>query len=175
MQKTPRVFIDMDGTIVDIYSIENYLTKMYQEDFFYSLPTYKNTLEAVILFMRKHPDIECATLSSAMSENPGTIPGKNHWLDQKIPADIRFGRIFTEYGRPKSDFIKGGISSSDYLLDDHSPNLIQWEEAGGTGIKVLNQINGSGIKWKKQSISYLDKPQETVAKIERIVLFHAPS
>lgn len=173
--KKIRVFVDMDGTIADLYSIKNYLTEMYKEDFFYSLPAYRNTLEAIILFKLKHPEIPCSTLSSAMSENPGTVPGKNYWLDRNIPADVRFERIFTEYGKPKADFIKGGISSNDYLLDDHSPNLIQWENAGGTGIKVINQINGSGIKWKKQSISYLDPPQETVAKIERIVLFNAPS
>ena len=44
------------------------------------------------------------------------------------------------------------IDEDDILLDDYSKNLIEWVEAGGTAIKVRNNINCSGKTWKGDTI-----------------------
>lgn len=41
----------------------------------------------------------------------------------------------------KSLFVKRALTRNDILLDDYQPNLIEWERAGGTSVKVLNGVN----------------------------------
>ena len=40
------------------------------------------------------------------------------------------------------------LTKEDVLVDDHTPNLIEGEAAGGTGVKWLNGINGNGGRFE---------------------------
>ena len=59
---------------------------------------------------------------------------KMKWLDKYIPEIDAYHRFFTICGTSKSEAIKD-LSSNDILLDDHSPNLNEWIEAGGESHK----------------------------------------
>ena len=40
------------------------------------------------------------------------------------------------------------LCAADILIDDHTPNLHRWEEAGGIGVKWLNEINGNNGRFE---------------------------
>ena len=56
------------------------------------------------------------------------------------------------------------IDKNSYLLDDYTKNLIEWESAGGVGIKRLTKVadNSTG-KWKGLAIRQLAELAEAVA------------
>lgn len=172
MREGKRVFWDMDGTLVNPFDIPDYLQKMNESyEFFFNLPEYKNMLGALILFVEKHSDKIPSKILSAGNGNPGCLPGKDFWLDTKIPnsTNVKIERIYTEIGKPKAAFIEGGIGPGDYLIDDFSKNLLEWEAHGGTGIKLINQINGSGKNWNKACVNIQDEPEAILAQIEKII------
>lgn len=81
-------------------------------------------------------------------------------------------RIFVKYNDNKKDYIDGGITSSDYLIDDYTKNLIDWKNAGGTGIKYLNGINHTNKTWegfllKNSENLYTDLEQILVNDIDK--------
>ena len=68
------------------------------------------------------------------------IPYKSRY-NHSVGVSRTYHRFFTICGTSKSEAIKD-LSSNDILLDDHSPNLNEWIEAGGKAIKILNEYNG---------------------------------
>lgn len=50
--------------------------------------------------------------------------------------------------------LKREITRMDVLLDDYMPNLINWQKAGGTSVKVLNGINSPTDKFHCISVAW---------------------
>lgn len=55
--------------------------------------------------------------------------------------------------------LKREITKFDVLLDDYTPNLENWQKAGGTAVKVVNEINSSSndfpcisVAWQSEGI-----------------------
>ncbi len=163
--KNARLFIDMDGTIVNFYEKEGYLTDMYRKDFFRTLKPHQNVLDAVLMFMEKYPCIPCYILSSVLAGNPNCTQEKIAWLEKHVPLSFQGYRIFVPEGHQKNKYIPN-ISENDILFDDYSTNLIEWERAGGRAIKAINNINGKGERWKKNTTFYQDSPEKILADIE---------
>ena len=82
-------------------------------------------------------------LKSAFGISPNiyALKEKNNWLNKYLPELPIEKRIFVPYGDVKYKYLPSKITSFDYLIDDHTKNLLDWKEAGGTGIKFLNGIN----------------------------------
>ena len=57
------------------------------------------------------------------------------WIQKNLPAIPLENIIIVPYHESKLDYIKGNIDKSYTLIDDYSPNLIEWEQAGGNAIK----------------------------------------
>lgn len=165
-----RIFVDMDGTIADIHGQENWFERTKEEeDFFQKLNPFNNLIVALFLIKFQYKGkVEICSLSS-VDDNRKTnyaVKSKCYWIDEN--ADFIEKRIFSINGQPKSNFVKR-ITKRDILLDDYSKNLIDWVNSGGTGIKVKNNINCSGISWNGPVIYNQDSISAIVTAIDDII------
>ena len=139
-----RIFVDMDGTLAKWNNVS--LEKLYMKNYFKDLePNLK------ILFNIKNRIAEgqdVYILSSFLDDSKYALEEKMQWLDLYLPEIKNNKRIFVKYGDNKSDYIPNGINQNDYLIDDYTKNLLDWDIAGGTGIKYLNGINHTNKTWK---------------------------
>lgn len=140
-----RIFIDMDGTLAKWKNVLN-ADELYEQGYYLNLEPNLKLIEEIKSLIWKGEDIYI--LSSFLDGSKYALDEKNKWLDKYLPELDNERRIFVKYGDNKSDYIKLGISNSDYLLDDYTKNLIDWKIAGGTGIKYLNGINHTKGTWK---------------------------
>lgn len=137
------IYFDMDGTIADLYAVENWLPKLRAYDptpYMEAAPLVRlcslarrlNTLRrrgykvGIVSWLSKDPDPTYGAKVTA---------AKYYWLEKHLPS-VDFDEIrIVPYGTPKSKVISdcGGI-----LFDDEAPNREEWEEAGGTAYDVQN-------------------------------------
>lgn len=170
-----RLFVDMDGTLARFHDQANYLERMFEKDFFRNLEPFENMLEGVRQFIEFYPDVEVYILSAkVMGEPPYCEMEKHAWLDLHLPEVPHDHRIFTEVGRPKAEYIPGGLTGNDFLLDDYNKGLNQWLFDGGRAIKCHNNINQRGLgahggqkgnMWIGPMVHVDDKPQLIMAEL----------
>ena len=141
------LFVDIDGTIAE-WKVGSSLCDLHKKGFFYDVKPNKELISFIQSYLNNER-IEIYILTAYISQQ--AIEDKNKWLDEHMPI-IRQNRIFVPDKQNKAKFVenifKEKLDKSFILLDDHTPNLIQWEEAGGTAIKALNGINRIEGKWK---------------------------
>lgn len=140
-----RIFIDMDGTLAR-WKEASKTDELYEQGYYYNLEPNQKLIDDIKEMIWKGEDIYI--LSSFLNDSKYALNEKNQWLDKYLPDLIKEKRIFAKYGDNKSGYIKNGISSTDYLIDDYTKNLIEWKASGGTGIKYLNGINHTKGTWK---------------------------
>lgn len=141
----PRFFIDMDGTLAEWRDIKSN-SELYQKGYYESLKPNNYLLEEVKKLIKEGKDIYI--LSSFLSDSDYALKEKNIWLNKYLPELPVQKRIFVPYGNVKYKYLPSKITSFDYLIDDHTKNLLDWKEAGGTGIKFLNGINHIKGVWQ---------------------------
>ena len=141
-----RLFVDMDGTLARFHDQVRYMERMFEKDFFLNLDPFENLVSGIRLFKEEHPDIEVFILSACVKgEGLFCEADKNKWLNIYLPEIDMAHRIYTDVGKPKAEYIPGGISKADYLLDDYNRSLNSWLYAGGSAIKCHNNINQKGL------------------------------
>lgn len=143
-----KMYWDMDGTLARFYEKSTCLEDMYKEGFFRSLNPYE---KAISLFRAKR-EAENYILSACV-DTPYCRQEKINWIKQYLPEVPESRIILVNVGEDKSkyvDDIKNAI-----LVDDHTPNLLKWEIAGGLGIKAMNEINGIVGRWEGMRISVI--------------------
>lgn len=170
-----RLFVDMDGTLARFHDQVNYLERMFEKDFFRDLEPFENMVEGVRHFIRNNPDVEVYILSAkVLGEPPYCEMEKHAWMDKHLPEIPAERRIFTEMGRPKAEYIPGGVTKNDYILDDYNKGLNQWMYDGGSAIKCHNNINQKGLGahggragnlWVGPMVHTDDKPEMIAAEI----------
>lgn len=141
----PRFFIDMDGTLAEWRDIKSN-SELYQKGYYESLKPNNYLLEEVKNLIKEGKDIYI--LSSFLSDSDYALKEKNIWLNKYLPELPVQKRIFVPYGDVKYKYLPSKITSFDYLIDDHTKNLLDWKEAGGTEIKFLNGINHIKGVWQ---------------------------
>lgn len=141
-----RLLVDMDGTLARFHDQANYLERMFEKDFFRELEPFANMVEGVRQFMQDHPDVEVFIVSArVIGEPPYCEVEKNAWLDRYLPEIDREHRIFTDIGHSKAEYLPGGATKDDYLLDDYNKGLNLFMYDGGNAIKCHNNINQRGL------------------------------
>lgn len=141
-----RLLVDMDGTLARFHDQANYLERMFEKDFFRELEPFANMVEGVRQFMQDHPDVEVFIVSArVIGEPPYCEVEKNAWLDRYLPEIDREHRIFTDIGHSKAEYLPGGATKDDYLLDDYNKGLNLFMYDGGSAIKCHNNINQRGL------------------------------
>lgn len=169
-----RIFIDMDGTLARFHDEVQYLERMFEKGFFENLKPFENIVLAVSYFKKEHPDVELFILSACVDgEPPYCKEEKNTWIDKLFPNEFDSEhRIFTSVGKAKSEYIPGGITKGDYLIDDYNANLEQWKRDGGVSIKCKNNINNKGLvgpKWNSYIIDNSLSPYHIIKSIESVM------
>lgn len=139
-------YFDMDGTLCEWKPTKD-LSVLYMPGYFLNLRPQENVVKLLTDLL--DAGYKVSVLSAVLG--PQQEAEKRIWLGRvfgerrpEIPA------IFVPCGGNKSKYVS--VSSETILIDDHSPNLVQWVNAGGNGIKVLNGFNGSGKNWKGERI-----------------------
>ena len=107
---------------------------------------------------------------SAYFDDTTALRDKNIWLDRYLPMIERKDRIFVPCGGPTKAYavekhIGRRLDKRDILIDDFSVNLIEWQNAGGTGIKYLNGVNGTKGSWKGPKSSDPEEMFKIIAMI----------
>lgn len=165
-----RLFVDMDGTLSE-FKVVDTLEKLYEENYFLKLLPQQNVVDAVRDIVLHKPEIEVYILSAVLSDSKYALAEKNAWLDIYLPEIDYEHRIYLPCGQDKSEHIKnnyGGISQSDFLLDDYSKNLHSWEPPA-RGIKLMNGINGKIGSWQNERISIEKSAMELSECISNII------
>lgn len=167
----------MDGTLARFHDQVNYLERMFEKNFFRDLEPFENMVGGIKEFIRLHPDVEVYILSAKVNGEPPYCEEEKHaWLDKYLPEIPKENRIFTTMGRRKAEFIQGGLTSNDYLLDDYNKGLYQFMYDGGKAIKCHNNINQKGLGafggqrgnlWVGPMVHTADKPALIAAEISQ--------
>lgn len=84
-------------------------------------------------------DVRILTAIPKNNDVPDAFQDKIEWMQQYYP-DIRVN--FGPYSKDKQLHARMG----DYLVDDREDNCRQWEQAGGTAIKVRDQDRSQAVQ-----------------------------
>lgn len=131
--KTLNVTInfDMDGTIADLYGVENWLDYLIAEDVFpyaNAKPLVKLNVLARKLNALQKQGYELAVISwlskcGTAEYNEAVTTAKIKWLAQHLPS-VKWDRItIVPYGTPKENFCGNPL---DVLFDDEERNRNNW-------------------------------------------------
>lgn len=156
------IYFDMDGTLAEwkeVAAFSELLTKGY---FRCLKPTevagYANSLAS-------RESIDTYSCSAYIAESHALLE-KNEWLNRCVPNIDSSHRIFIPYGVEKAKFVmdvlQRPLTKNDVLVDDHTPNLIAWSNAGGTAVKWLNGMNGLGGRFKGYRVSSLEELNDLI-------------
>lgn len=147
MEKKTRIFIDMDGVLCE-YKPGSVVSDMEKEGYFRNLRPTKKIVKAAKYLLRSG-EAEVFILSAVLPQCAElSRKEKNEWLDRYLPEIGEDHRIFTLCGESKAEAVNG-LTKNDVLCDDHSPNLAEWVSSGGSGVKILNGLNGLSGTFKK--------------------------
>ena len=126
-----RICFDMDGTIANLYGVENWLECLIAED----VKPYReaqvllnmNSLARKLNKLQKqgHEIVVISWLSKCGSDNynAAVTEVKKAWLKKHL-GSVNFDEInIVKYGTCKAEFAK---SADDILFDDEEPNRAAW-------------------------------------------------
>jgi 5'(3')-deoxyribonucleotidase len=162
-----RLFVDMDGTLA-VFTPVDELEMLYQKGYFLNQTPHENVVVAVREIIKNHPEIEVNILSAYLTDSPFALQEKNEWLDRHLPQIDEAHRVFVPCGSDKKEGIAGGVRPDDFLLDDYTQNLNDWQPPA-RGIKLLNAINHTRGSWTHDRIRYDRDPTSLAAGIVSIM------
>lgn len=162
-----RLYVDMDGTLSVFTPVDTH-EYLYQEGFFRDAQPQENVVEAVRDIIQNHPEIEVYILSAYLTDSEFALNEKNEWLNRYLPEIDVEHRIFVPNGSDKKEYVPGGLRTNDFLLDDYTVNLNQWQPPA-RGIKLLNAINHTRGTWEHDRIRYDRTPQELAQGIVAVM------
>jgi phosphoglycolate phosphatase-like HAD superfamily hydrolase len=128
---TTTIFFDMDGTIADLYGVENWLDYLIASDslpYEIAKPLIKlNSLARILNRLQKNGYrigiISWLSKDGNEIYNKEVTKAKKEWLKKHL-ASVNFDEInIVEYGTPKQIFAK---TENDILFDDENKNRIDW-------------------------------------------------
>jgi len=128
---TTTIFFDMDGTIADLYGVNNWLDYLLASDtlpYEIAKPLVKlNSLARILNRLQRNGYkigiISWLSKSGSDEYNNAVAEVKKDWLRKHL-ASVKFDEIhIVNYGTPKQMFAK---TADDILFDDEKPNRDNW-------------------------------------------------
>ena len=128
---TTTIFFDMDGTIADLYGVENWLDYLIASDalpYEIAKPLIRlNALARVLNRLQKQGYkvgvISWLAKNSNTDYDENVTRVKKEWLKKHL-ASVNFDEIhIVKYGTPKQTFAK---TENDILFDDEEKNRNDW-------------------------------------------------
>ena len=160
-----NLFLDMDGVLAA------WLTgatdeELHRPGYFAQLPP---TSLAAFLQHNPLPEPIRKYALSAYFQDTAAHFEKRWWLSEY--TDIpEARRLLIPCGASKAAYVREyfhrPLTKRDVLLDDYSANLLEWEEAGGTAVKWLNGINGSGKRFHGVRVSTPEELMHAILPLE---------
>ena len=128
---TTTIFFDMDGTITDLYGVENWLDYLIASDalpYEIAKPLIRLNALARILNRLQKQGYKVGVISWLAKNSDKTYDekvtrAKREWLKKHL-ASVNFDEIhIVKYGTPKQTFAK---TENDILFDDEEKNRNDW-------------------------------------------------
>lgn len=161
------IYFDFDGTLAEFKESATE-EEMKKKSYFYDLMPQENVVKAA-KDAKQHKGWEIYGLTCSLGKQ--ATRDKNFWREDFIPeiSKSRFIVVPDKDRANKYHYIptKDAQNIKNILVDDHTPNLIEWEKAGGIGIKVMTKDNGKEGKWQGKVIFAEDK--ECSQQLEEIL------
>lgn len=161
-----RLFVDMDGTLAEFKTVDT-LETLYEKDYFLHLKPNENVLGAIKQLIADN-DFDVYILSAYLTDSRYALEEKNARLDKYLPELPQEKRLFVPCGTDKSVAVPGLIRPDDYLLDDYTKNLSEWEPPA-KGIKLINGINHTNGTWQGDKIQFTHAPEELSSMISDVM------
>ena len=134
------IYLDMDGTIADLYAVPNWLKMLRAEN-----PTPYIQAEPLVRLsaLARHLNrlqrngyiigiISWGSKHATPEYDEAVARAKNFWLNKHLPS-VKFDEIhIVPYGTPKST---GAKEKNGYLFDDEENNRAEW------GINAFDVVN----------------------------------
>ena len=128
---TATIFFDMDGTIADLYGVENWLEYLINADalpYEIAKPLIRLSALAKILNRLQKQGYKIGVISwlaknSTADYDEKVTKAKQEWLRKHL-ASVAFDEVhIVKYGTPKEIFAK---TENDILFDDEEKNRTNW-------------------------------------------------
>lgn len=132
MNELPTIYLDMDGTIADLYSVPHWLEYLLAEDTTPYRAARPLLNEKQIDFLETYIEmggsvsiISWTSKTGSRRYNQAVRSAKVNWLKKNLP--LAYAEIHViKYGTPKSKFGKKG----DILIDDEGQNIMDFFKNG---------------------------------------------
>ena len=144
---TTTIFFDMDGTIADLYGVENWLDYLIASDalpYEIAKPLIRLNALARILNRLQKQGYKVGVISW-LAKNSNTdydekvTKAKKEWLKKHL-ASVNFDEIhIVKYGTPKQTFAK---TENDILFDDEEKNRNDWTGKAFDVNKIIEILKG---------------------------------
>ena len=127
-----NIYFDLDGTLADFYSVDNWLQKILENDsspYREARPLYNFSYLAKLIHKCQTKGIEFSIISwgsKNSTENflTAVADEKRQWLKTHLPS-VNFSQIIiVPYGTPKENYKN---SHFDILFDDEQANRKNWK------------------------------------------------
>lgn len=137
------IWFDMDGTIADLYSVENWLPMLRAYDpspYMLAKPLVRLSTLAYMLNRLRAKGYRVGVISwgskcSTPAYDAAVTAAKTKWLQTHLPS-VDFDEIhITPYGVPKQNFKR---TDADILFDDEERNRINWGENAHTETEIFD-------------------------------------
>lgn len=144
---TTTIFFDMDGTIADLYGVENWLNYLLIADalpYEIAKPLVKLNVLARILNKLQKEGYRIGIISwlaknSDTAYDEKVTEAKQKWLKKHL-ASVKFDEInIAPYGTPKQMFAK---TTNDILFDDEKRNRDNWTGKAFDVNEILEVLKG---------------------------------
>lgn len=141
------IFFDMDGTIADLYGVENWLDYLIAKDslpYEIAKPLLKLNSLARILNRLQRNGYKIGVISwlaknSSETYDEKVTRAKREWLKKHL-ASVDFDEIhIVKYGTPKQTFAK---TENDILFDDEEKNRTEWTGKAFDVNDIINILKG---------------------------------
>lgn len=141
------IWFDMDGTIANLYAVENWLPKLRNEDtspYAEAIPLLKMNVLARLLNKAQRNGYKIGIVSwtskgGSAEYNKAVAITKIKWLANHL-ASVHFDEIrIMDYGTPKSTVMS---DSNDILFDDEEPNRREWKGVAHDVDNIIGVLKG---------------------------------
>jgi len=127
-----RINFDMDGTIANLYGVENWLEMLIANDetpYTNAKPLVNLSLLARYLNKVQKKGVEIGVISwlsknSNDDYNERVTNAKLRWLKKHLPSVKWDNIVIVPYGTPKENY---ALTENDILFDDEEPNRKNWK------------------------------------------------
>ena len=141
------IYFDMDGTIADLYGVENWLDYLLEKNvlpYEIAKPLLRLSTLARLLNRLQNEGYKIGIISwlaknSSDDYDVAVTKAKENWLNKHL-ASVKFDTIhIVKYGTPKESFAK---SENDILFDDEEKNRNNWTGKAYDVNNILEVLKG---------------------------------